>query len=238
MTGRRGSAAVVLVAAGSGDRLGTSMPKAFVLVGDRPILRIAAETAAACGEVGSLVVVAPAGEEDRARDAIAGLDLPASVVAGGPTRHDSVRAGLAAVPEAAAAVLIHDAARPFASPSLFGRVLAGLGVARGVVPAVPVPDTVKRVREGVVIGTEDREELRLAQTPQAFDPEALRDAHRRAEQAARTFTDDAAALEWAGYRVRVVDGEPANVKITTREDLERARAMVAASGVMTSGRAS
>jgi len=93
-----------------------------------------------------------------------------------------------------------------------------------VVPAVPVADTVKRVRHGSVVSTEPREELALAQTPQAFRAAPLRDAHSRAEHAERDFTDDASALEWAGYRIRVVPGEPGNFKITSAEDLARAEA--------------
>jgi 2-C-methyl-D-erythritol 4-phosphate cytidylyltransferase len=93
-----------------------------------------------------------------------------------------------------------------------------------VVPVVPVADTVKRVRDGSVVGTEARGELALAQTPQAFRAAPLRDAHARAERDGLDFTDDASAVEWAGYRVRVVPGEPGNFKITSAEDLARAEA--------------
>ena len=122
-------------------------------------------------------------------------------------------------------VMCHDAARPFATPALFDRVLGALDGVQGVVPVVPVPDTVKRVEGGVVLRTEPREGLVLAQTPQAFLALALRQAHDRAERDGIEVTDDAAALERAGFRVRAVPGEPGNFKITTPEDLARAEAI-------------
>jgi 2-C-methyl-D-erythritol 4-phosphate cytidylyltransferase/2-C-methyl-D-erythritol 2,4-cyclodiphosphate synthase len=147
-------------------------------------------------------------------------------VAGGATRQDSVRAGLAAVATEYEVVVVHDAARPFASPGLFDRVIERLSLGPdppdGVVPALPCSDTVKRVRDGVVVGTVPRDELFLAQTPQAFRAAALRDAHERAAVGSLAGTDDAMLLEASGYRVAVVDGEAINVKITTAEDLERA----------------
>jgi 2-C-methyl-D-erythritol 4-phosphate cytidylyltransferase len=153
------------------------------------------------------------------------------IVSGGRSRHASVRAALAAVPDSATFIVCHDAARPFASPQQFVLVLGALEVtpdAAGAVPVVPVSDTVKRVRGGFVVRTEgSREELTLAQTPQAFRASALRDAHARAAQAGREFSDDAAALEWAGYRVAAVAGDPENFKITTPQDLALAELVAA-----------
>ena len=123
-------------------------------------------------------------------------------------------------------MICHDAARALATPQLFSTVLGSLEGWDGVVPVVPVPDTVKRVRDGAVVATERREDLALAQTPQAFSARALRDAHARAAEAGLEFTDDAAALEWAGYRVRTTPGEPHNFKITTVEDLARAEQLL------------
>ena len=225
------SGAVALVlAAGSGDRLGAGTPKGFVAVGGRSILSRAAAAAAACPEVGSLVVTVPAGWEDRARAELPS-SKPATVIAGGASRHESVRLALAAAPDHAEAVLCHDAARCLAPAGLFSSVLAALADADGVVPVVPVPDTVKRVRDGRVVATEPRADLALAQTPQAFRPAALRDAHRRAAAEGLEFTDDAAALEWAGYTVRTVPGEPESFKITTPEDLARAELVLAGGAV-------
>lgn len=215
------SAIAVVLAAGSGNRLGLPTPKAFVTVGGRSILAMAAHAAAACPDIAGLVVTVPGGWEDRARAELPG-SMPCEVVVGGASRHQSVGLALGAVPPDVAAVLCHDAARCLASPELFSSVLAALEEADGAVPVVPVPDTVKRLRDGLVVGTEPRSELGLAQTPQAFRASALRDAHRRAAPEGLEFTDDAAALEWAGYTVRAVPGEPQNFKITTREDLARA----------------
>ncbi len=224
-----GAVAIVL-AAGSGERLGRAEPKAFIEVAGKPMVVRAAEAAAACPAVGSLVVAVPKGYERNARTIVA-PGKAVVVVSGGRSRHASVRAALAAVPESATFIVCHDAARPFASPQQFVLVLGALEVtpdAAGAVPVVPVSDTVKRVRGGFVVRTEgSREELTLAQTPQAFRASALRDAHARAVQAGREFSDDAAALEWAGYRVAAVAGDPENFKITTPEDLALAELVAA-----------
>jgi 2-C-methyl-D-erythritol 4-phosphate cytidylyltransferase len=219
-------AVAIVAAAGSGERLGMPSPKAFVPLGGRPILARAVETALACPEIALVVVAAPPGAEDLAHAIVEPLGAHA-VVTGGPTRQASIRAALAAVPADAAAVLCHDAARALATPALFAAVLEALEGWDGVVPVVPVADTVKRVRGERVVRTEPREELALAQTPQAFVASALRDAHERAEAAGVEATDDAALLEWAGYRVRAIPGEPTNLKITTAEDLARAEALLA-----------
>ncbi len=218
-------AVAIVLGAGSGERLGLETPKAFVPLGGRPILARAVESAFECPRIGLVVVTAPAGAEDLAHAIVEPLGAHA-VVTGGPTRHASVRTALSVVPEEAAAVLCHDAARALATPELFSAVLDALDGWDGVVPAIPIPDTVKRVRGEVVLATEAREDLALAQTPQAFRASALRDAHAKAVEAGRAFTDDAAALEWAGYRVRTVPGEPANFKITTAEDLARAERLL------------
>lgn len=222
MTGR---AFALILAAGTGERLGFGTPKAFLDLAGRPLVVRAAERALASASIGSIVVAVPPGTESRARVLLEGVG-PSAVVAGGASRHASVRIGLAAVPPDVAVIVCHDAARPFASPRLFDAVVAGLTDVDGVVPVVDVPDTVKRIREGIVVGTEPRGELGLAQTPQAFAATALRDAHARAEAAGREFTDDAAVLEWAGYRVRAIPGDPDNFKVTTAEDLARGEAAI------------
>ena len=177
--------------------------------------------------IGFVVVTAPAGAEDLAHAMVEPLGAHA-VVTGGPTRHASVRAALAAVPDEAEAVLCHDAARALATPDLFSAVLAALDRWDGVVPAVPVSlrhrEAGARRGRGRDRGT--RGSGVLAQTPQAFTASALRDAHARAAEAEVEFADDAAALESAGYRVRAIPGEPANFKITTVEDLARAERLL------------
>jgi 2-C-methyl-D-erythritol 4-phosphate cytidylyltransferase/2-C-methyl-D-erythritol 2,4-cyclodiphosphate synthase len=218
-------AVVIVLAAGAGERLGRDVPKALLPLGGRPILARAVSAAIGCPAVGLVVVTAPPGSEDLAHAIVEPLGAHA-VVTGGATRHASVSAALAAVPDEAPIVVCHDAARALASPRLFGAVLDALPGWDGVVPVLAVSDTVKRVRGETVVRTEPREELVLAQTPQAFTAAALRDAHARARGSGMEFTDDAAALEWAGYRVRVVPGEVGNLKITTAEDLERAERML------------
>lgn len=215
---------VIVPAAGSGERLGRSQPKAFVELGGRAMFVLAAEAALASDAVDRVVVAVPPGLEAKATVLLAPLGARAVAVTGAATRLASVRAALAAVPDAAQVILCHDAARPMATPALFRAVIDALADADAVVPVVPVADTVKRVRDGSVVGTEARGELALAQTPQAFRAVPLREAHARAERDGLDFTDDASAVEWAGYRVRVVPGEPGNFKITSAEDLARAEA--------------
>jgi len=202
------------VAAGSGSRFGAR--KQYELLRGRRVVDLSVDAARSlvCSSADGVVLVVPA---DRWGDGVAGVD---AVVAGGASRSDSVRAGLAAVPDSAAVIVVHDAARPMASPALFAAVVAALhdeGV-DGAVPGLPVTDTVKRVRGDDVVATLDRSELVAVQTPQAFRADMLRKAHASGLDA----TDDAALVELAGGRVVIVPGELTNVKITTSADLRRA----------------
>lgn len=221
----------VVVAAGWGARLGLDMPKALVMVAGHPMLYHSLAAIGAAPSVDAVVVVAPPGHltetEGLTRDAPARAAMHA-VVPGGETRQESVRRGLEACP-GADVVLVHDAARPLVSSDLFGRVLHALdGPAVGAVPVVAVHDTVKRVRDGVVVETVPRAEIGLAQTPQAFAAEQLREAHRRADERGDRATDDAMLLEVEGLRVVAVPGEPENFKVTTAEDLRRAEEILRA----------
>jgi 2-C-methyl-D-erythritol 4-phosphate cytidylyltransferase len=148
-----------------------------------------------------------------------------SVVAGGATRAESVRAGLAVVPEDVGIIVIHDAARPLASPGLFASVVEAVrsGDVAGVVPVVPVFDTLKQVEGGRVVATVDRDLLAAVQTPQAFAADALRAAHQGGGEA----TDDAGLLEAAGLAVGTVEGDPRNLKLTLPGDLVLAEALLA-----------
>jgi 2-C-methyl-D-erythritol 4-phosphate cytidylyltransferase/2-C-methyl-D-erythritol 2,4-cyclodiphosphate synthase len=223
-------AAAVVLAAGAGRRLGAAVPKAFLPLGDRPILALAAGAAAASPAISSLVVTAPPGYEQDARACLEDVDVPAVVVTGGRTRQASVRAALAALADDVTVVAVHDAARPFASPDLFTTVVAAVvGGADGAVPVLPVTDTVKRVTEGRIAETLDREALALAQTPQAFRVDALRAAHDAAAAAGMEVTDDGMLLEGSGTVVAVA-GEPMNYKVTTMLDLVWARERMGASG--------
>jgi 2-C-methyl-D-erythritol 4-phosphate cytidylyltransferase / 2-C-methyl-D-erythritol 2,4-cyclodiphosphate synthase len=216
-------AIVILLGAGAGRRLGAAEPKALLSIAGRPMLGVAAAAAAASPLVGGLVVTFPPGWEGRARACVEDLGVPVDLVEGGDSRQASVGAALAKVPGQVGIVAVHDAARPFASPELFARVIQAVADgADGAVPVLAVTDTVLRVRGETVEGTELREELALGQTPQAFRTSLLREAHAKADVASASFTDDASMLLWAGFEVRAIPGDPANVKITTIADLAHA----------------
>jgi 2-C-methyl-D-erythritol 4-phosphate cytidylyltransferase len=202
----------ILVAAGGGTRFGA--PKQFARVGGVTILdRALAAMRNACDGV---VVALPA---EHAWTPAAGVET----VAGGASRSDSVRAGLARVPDDADVVVVHDAARPLATRALFAAVIGAVRAgADGAVPALPLRDTVKRVAGDRVVATVPRDDLVVAQTPQAFRSAALRAAHGGGGAA----TDDAALVEAAGGVVVTVPGEPRNLKVTVAADLEVLQAML------------
>ena len=220
------SVGVVVVAAGSGTRLGAGAPKAFVLLRGRPLLGHAVDTVTLLPRLASLVVVAPPGCTDPAEPSWAGVDLPpgAVVVAGGASRTESVAAGLRALGEVDV-VLVHDAARCLTPLAVFERVVEAVRAgAAGAVPGVPLADTVKTVdADDVITGTPDRASLRAVQTPQGFAREVLVAAYRGTIQA----TDDAALVELGGHHVVVVEGDPLAFKVTTRDDLEHAERVLA-----------
>lgn len=218
--------AVIVVAGGLGDRLGAATPKAFVPLRGEPLLVHAVRACRAARCAGALVVVVPADLVGTAEGLLAGADLEARVVAGGSTRQDSVRAGLDACPAEAGIVAVHDAARPLLRPSLLDAVVAALGEGwDAVAPAVAVSDTLKEVdRDGTVTATLDRTRIRAVQTPQVFRRAALAAAH--AHHAGAAATDDLALVEADGGRVRLVDGDLANLKITYADDLRVAAALM------------
>jgi 2-C-methyl-D-erythritol 4-phosphate cytidylyltransferase len=220
------AAGAILLGGGRGERLSGPDPKAFASLDGRTLLERAVTAAESARGVEGFVVVAPPGWEGRARTVIGPRSGLVDVVAGGATRQESVRRGLDALPEAFDVVICHDVARPVASPALFEAVLDGLAGVDGVVPSVPLVDTVKRVDDGVVAETVHRDGLVVVQTPQAFRRAALVEAHRAAEADGFAGTDDAALLERAGFRVAVVPGDPANIKITGPEDLPLASALL------------
>ena len=217
----------VVVAAGRGERLGGPHPKAFAKLAGRPLLAESLERLDASEWIEAIVVAAPVGWEEPvillAEEL--GLGKVRASVAGGEARADSVRAGLAEVPHEAAAVLVHDAARPIVPPHLVERLLAVLGDGwDGAVPGLPVTDTLKRAEEGRVVETLERSGLWAVQTPQAFAAEPLR----RALARGRDGTDCAAFVEAAGGRVRIVEGDPRLVKVTTPADLALVEALLVA----------
>jgi 2-C-methyl-D-erythritol 4-phosphate cytidylyltransferase len=209
----------VLVAAGRGERLGEDRPKAFARLGDLPLLAEPLRRLDESGFIDHVVVVAPPGWEEPAillAEEIGAAKVSACVT-GGESRTASVRAGLADVPDDAAVIVVHDAARPLLPDEVVGRVIDALGRGfDGAVPALPVTDTVKRVRDGVVEETIPREELVAVQTPQAFVAPVL-----RAALAAGEGSDCASLVERNGGRVTVVEGDERLLKVTSRADLER-----------------
>ncbi|MBZ2171640.1 2-C-methyl-D-erythritol 4-phosphate cytidylyltransferase [Nitratidesulfovibrio sp. SRB-5] len=219
----------IVLAAGSGTRLaaaGLSTAKQFIQHRGAPLYWRSARTFAAVARVRGLVFVFPQDRLEAERERLTALDagralgVPWRAVAGGALRQDSVAAGLAALPHECDAVLVHDAARPFATAALCNAVLDALAAgAPGVVPGVAVTDTIKQTANGVVAHTPDRSGLVAVQTPQGFALAALRQAHERARAEGWTVTDDAALLERCDVAVHVVPGEVANAKITTPEDL-------------------
>lgn len=213
--------ALVLVAAGSGQRLGAPVPKALVEVGGRTLIGHCLATSARVPRIQQTVVVAPAAHIDEVAEALA--EWPVSIVPGSDSRDGSVRCGLRALSDGVTDVLIHDAARPFAPVEVYEAVIDSLAAgARAVVPAVPVADTVKRVSGPRVTQTLDRSELVAVQTPQGFDLAALREAH---EAQRGEVTDDAMLMEQAGVEVAVVPGSQCAFKITTAFDLLIAEAV-------------
>ncbi len=195
------------------------------------MVSVAVGAIVSCDAINELVVAAPPGFEDAVTAALAGLGPATVVIPGGPTRQASVAAALSAVDREAQIVIVHDAARPFASPGLFEAVIEAVASgADAAIPVLPLTDTVKRVRNGAIVGTEPRDELGLAQTPQGARYRILLDAHERAAAADVEFTDEAALLEWAGATVRVVPGDAGNFKITTLLDLLRADELLGGAG--------
>jgi 2-C-methyl-D-erythritol 4-phosphate cytidylyltransferase/2-C-methyl-D-erythritol 2,4-cyclodiphosphate synthase len=215
----------VVVAAGAGLRAGPGEPKAWRSLGGRPLVRWSVEGLLSAGAREVIVVVAHDRMDD-ADEALAGLPNWRAVT-GGRTRAESVQAGLAAVTAARSqAVLIHDAARPFVTREHVNRLLAALDVADGAIPALPVPDTLKR-GEGLVDETVSREGLWRAQTPQAFKAGRLKAAYRR-WPAGEEPTDDASVMERAGGNVAMVAGDPMLMKLTYPADFILAEQLAAA----------
>ncbi len=218
-----GSVAAILLAAGASARMGGA-DKLWAELDGRPVVSHSVRTLLSLPEVETLVCVAPRERHDALR-ALAG-ETPGRVICveGGARRQDSVSAGLQGAADAAW-YLVHDAARPLLTTALARRVLDAAREHGAAIPGVPVVDTLKRVDDtGSVLATVGREELRAVQTPQAFAGEVLRRAH---AEATEDVTDDAAMVEALGARIVVVEGDPANLKITTPGDLEVARMLLA-----------
>ncbi len=230
ISAKGGNVWAVLAAAGRGERLDVDRPKAFAPLRGRPLLAESLERLEASGWVESIVVVAPAGWEEPvillAEEL--GCGKVVASVAGGETRAESVRIGVAEVDEDASVILVHDAARPLLPDELVERLLVALNDGwDGVVPGLPLADTVKRVQDGgAVVETLPRSELVSVQTPQAFVASVLRKAMEGGGEA----TDCASLVEALGGRVKVVPGDPRLLKVTTPEDLALVDSWLAEAG--------
>lgn len=219
----------IIVAAGSGRRLGASSAtaKAFIELDGHPLLAYSVRTLAEVDSVFEIVIAVPAGMESVAR-ALAkkeNVQIPVKIVPGGTERQDSVRIALGLTSAESNAVVIHDAARPFATPAMFAESIAALENHDGAITAIALADTLKRTTGGTIIETVPRADLYQAQTPQAFRRAILTRAHEEAYRLGITATDDADLVQRAGGLVVVVQGSSRNLKITTPADFEIATAI-------------
>jgi 2-C-methyl-D-erythritol 4-phosphate cytidylyltransferase len=238
--------AVAIPAGGIGARFGSRIPKQFLTIQRVPVVTKTVSWFTRCPGVAAIAVAAPEAHVERTRRALAALArrVPLAVVPGGPTRQDSVWLAMQAVPDDVEIVVVHDAVRPLITLDLIASVVRAAAEHGAAICALPIAETVKRVRHDVdvraagrrgpgappaearlwfVDATLDRSELWAVQTPQAFRAALLREAHEKARRDGVVGTDDAMLVERLGHRVRVVRGLAENVKITTPEDLHRAR---------------
>jgi len=214
--------AALVLGAGRGERLGEAIPKAFVPLCGMPLLIRALAAMTAAPEIDIAVPIVARADLPRLKALEPELTSIRSLLApviGGDQRQDSMMAGLAALPSDVAFVAVHDAARPLVAREAIGRVVAAARRSGAAILAIPVRDTIKRVREGRIVETPNRLECYAAQTPQVFRIEVLREALEKALAEGFVGTDDAEIVERIGVPVTVVSGDPSNIKITVRADL-------------------
>jgi 2-C-methyl-D-erythritol 4-phosphate cytidylyltransferase len=212
----------IVVAAGSGVRLGLATPKAFVSIDHKSLLMRVLQTIGAVEALDEVVIAVPAGAQKLARteaDA-AGLQIPIKITEGGAERQDSVRRALMLTSAEADLIVVHDAARPFATAAMFSACITEAAESGAAIVAIPAADTLKRADHGTIVATVPRDGLWQAQTPQAFRRELLVLAHERVMREQITVTDDAYLCERLGVAVQVVQGSAVNLKITTSDDLK------------------
>ncbi|HET9870427.1 MAG TPA: 2-C-methyl-D-erythritol 4-phosphate cytidylyltransferase [bacterium] len=218
--------AAILVAAGRSTRLKSPVPKPFLkLDRRRTLLDCCLDSFKKVKGLACVVVVTQPDHLEKAIDHLYRRGLAGIACVGGKEREDSVLQGLLVVPKGIRTVLVHDAARPFVTPRLVQSVLEEALRSGAAIPGLPVKDTLKETLRGRVVRTLDRDSVRAAQTPQGFRADLLRRAFLKAADRRSKFTDDAAVAEAAGFPVRLVEGDPLNFKVTTPDDLARARAL-------------
>lgn len=213
--------AAIVAAAGQGVRLGPGSPKALRMLAGRPLYCHALNTLQQVLEIAAVWLVVPPRSQDEVIATLGSqtpLRFPIHVIPGGDERQDSVTKAVDMLPKEVSLIVVHDAARPFASAQLFESCIAAARLHGAAIAALPLTDTVKLVESGVVQKTLDRTRTWVAQTPQVARAQWLRDALHKARDGSLRFTDEAGALEQCGYRVHVVKGEEWNRKLTTPDD--------------------
>jgi 2-C-methyl-D-erythritol 4-phosphate cytidylyltransferase len=222
------NASAIVVAAGSGTRLGLAKPKAFVSIGHQSLLQRVLQTISMVQAVGEVVITVPPGLQKlaRAEAETARVQIPVKITEGGAERQDSVWIALMLTSAESDLIVVHDAARPFATPAMFSACIDTAARSGTAIVAIPVADTLKQIANGTIVTTVARDGLWQAQTPQAFSRELLMMAHERAAREGITATDDAQLCEQLGIDVKVVIGSALNLKITTLDDLRIAEAIV------------
>lgn len=222
---RTGNYAVV-VAAGRGVRMGAAVNKVLLPLCGEPVIRHAVRAFCEADEIDGVVVVASADETEQMRAALCGLEKVCAIVPGGSTRQESVKNGLDALPKEARIALVHDGARPLISRELIARCIRQTEDCGSAVVCTPVTDTVKVEKDGCVVRTLDRSQLRAVQTPQCFFAGELKAAYEAAARDGVSVTDDASVMENAGHSVHLLESSEVNFKLTTPEDLRRAEDII------------
>lgn len=222
---RTGNYAVV-VAAGRGVRMGAAVNKVLMPLCGEPVIRHAVRAFCEADEIDGVVVVASANETEQMRAALCGLEKVCAIVPGGSTRQESVKNGLDALPKEARIVLVHDGARPLISRELIARCIRQTEDCGSAVVCTPVTDTVKVEKDGCVVRTLDRSQLRAVQTPQCFFAGELKAAYEAAARDGVFVTDDASVMEHARHSVHLLESSEVNFKLTTPEDLRRAEDII------------
>ena len=222
---RTGNYAVV-VAAGRGVRMGAAVNKVLLPLCGEPVIRHAVRAFCEADEIDGVVVVASADETEQMRAALCGLEKVCAIVPGGSTRQESVKNGLDALPKEARIALVHDGARPLISRELIARCIRQTEDCGSAVVCTPVTDTVKVEKDGCVVRTLDRSQLRTVQTPQCFFAGELKAAYEAAARDGVSVTDDASVMEHAGHSVHLLESSEVNFKLTTPEDLRRAEDII------------
>ena len=220
----------IILAAGEGARFGADRPKQFAVALGKPVLWHAISAFQSASSIDDIVLVVPRDELEYVREAFLSnspFDKVGKVIAGGSARSDSARLGLAAIPISTEIIAIHDGVRPTVSPSDINRVVKTARAERVAILASPATSTIKRVASKYIINTIKREGLYLAETPQAFQADLIREAYQKLGEES-SYTDDAQLVEALGFKVCIVESEFLNIKVTTREDIALVEAVLKA----------